>query len=295
LVSGSIPTRSETESGDADLDAVTSDEGGDGWMAVEAERRRRVAPGRRAAPSFDPAPYSLPSLSRARRLWTVRATAEHESALIFAGLLPFALEAGASLDAQMVIVGMAEDEMRHAAICGNVARRLGGDPRPPATPIIPRSARPIEEQLLRHVVYGNCLTETVNAARLVDAAERARDGFMRAAILELLTDEIRHAKFGFVLLAGWTTWLASHPDVRRALDRFLPDAFAALERTLSGVGASRDGFGAEDLALGSPDPGRLAEVFYRTVEEAVVPGLQRLGLAASEAWRARPRASGEPG
>jgi hypothetical protein len=179
--------------------------------------------------------------------------------------------------------------MRHATVCADVARRLGGEPPPPAPPVIPRGTQPIEEQLLQHVIYGNCLTETVNAARLVDAAEQASDPFMHAALLELLTDEIRHAKFGFVLLAEWTAWLASHPETVQALDRFLPGAFAALERTLSGVGASREGFGTEDLALGSPDPGRLAEIFYRTVEEAIIPGLQRAGLAALTAWQERPR------
>jgi hypothetical protein len=98
------------------------------WMATEAERRRRrAAPRRRVAP-FDPAPYATSALERARRLWTMRAIAEHESALIFAGLMPFALEAGASLDAQMVIAGMAEDEMRHALICAEVTRALGKKP-----------------------------------------------------------------------------------------------------------------------------------------------------------------------
>jgi hypothetical protein len=292
-VSESTPTRSNADDGSPDLGSLASGEGVDSWMAVEAtRRRRRLASARRRAPSFDSAPYGASALARARHLWTVRATAEHESALIFAGLLPFALEAKASLDAQTVLVGMAEDELRHAAICAEVARRLGGEPPPPAPTTIPRGARPIEEQLLRHVIYGNCMTETVNAARLVDAAEQARDPFLRGALLELLADEVRHAKFGFVLLADWASFLASHPDARRAIDEFLPGAFAALERTLSGAGASRAGFGDDDLALGSPDPGRLAEVFYRTVEEAIVPGLDRAGFAASAAWRSRARQTG---
>ncbi|HSY38537.1 MAG TPA: ferritin-like domain-containing protein, partial [Polyangia bacterium] len=276
--------------GSADLGALTSGAGDGDWMAVEAtRRRRRLTSAWRRAPAFDPAPYEASALARARHLWTMRATAEHESALIFAGLLPLALEAKASLDTQTVLVGMAEDELRHAAICAEVARRLGGDPPPARPTTIPRGARPIEEQLLRHVIYGNCMTETVNAARLVDAAEQACDPFLRGALLELLADEVRHARFGFVLLNDWATFFESRPDARRAVDEFLPGAFAALERTLSGAGASRAGFGDDDLALGSPDPGRLAEVFYRTVEEAVVPGLERAGFAASAAWQARAR------
>jgi hypothetical protein len=258
------------------------------WMATEAERRRRQTASRRRVAAFDPAPYASSALERARRLWTVRATAEHESALIFAGLMSFALEAGASLDAQMVIAGMAEDEMRHALICAEVARVLGSEPPAPvAPPVFPRSDRPIAEQFLRHVIFGNCMTETVNVARLVDASEHARDPFLREALLALLTDEIRHARFGFVLVTEWAPWLRAHPDSVRALDAFLPEAFAALERALSGVSAPRDGYGDDDRALGSPDPARLPETFYVTVEQAIVPGLDRLGLAASAARHAR--------
>jgi hypothetical protein len=258
-------------------------------MATEAERRRRrAAPRRRRGAAFDPAPYASSALERAQRLWAVRATAEHESALIFAGLMPFALEAGASLDTQLVIAGMAEDEMRHALICADVARALGREPPTPvAPPVFPRSARPIGEQFLRHVIFGNCLAETVNVARLVDASEHARDPFLREALLALLADEIRHARFGFVLVTEWVPWLRAHPDSLAALDGFLPEAFAALEKTFSGVGAPRDGYGDDGRALGSPDPARLPETFTVTVEQAIVPGLDRLGLAASAAWQAR--------
>ena len=258
------------------------------WMATEAERRRRAANRRRRVAAFDPAPYSSSALERARRLWTARTTAEHESALIFAGLMPFALEAGASVDVQMVIAGMAEDEMRHALICAEVARALGTEPPGPAAPpVFPRSTRPIAEQFLRHVIFGNCLTETVNVARLVDASEHARDPFFRDALLALLTDEIRHARFGFVLVTEWAPWLLVHPDTVLALDAFLPEAFAALEKALSGVGAPRDGYGDDDRALGSPNPAHLPDTFYVTVEQAIIPGLDRLGLAASAAWNAR--------
>jgi hypothetical protein len=283
-VSGSTP---KVEGGPPELAAATAGESGARWMETEAGRRR----GRRApspsTPSFDRGRYSDSALARARRLWTVRAAAEHESALIFAGLLPFALEAGADLDTQTVILGMAEDEIRHAAICAEVARCLGGAPATPPALAIPRSARPVAVQLLNHVIYGNCMTETVNVARLVDASENARDPYMQQALHGLLSDEVRHARFGFALLADWARWLAGHPDARQATEQSLPQAFAALERTLSGVGAARDDFGADDLALGSPDPARLAEVFYRTVEEAVVPGLERAGFAAGAAWQAR--------
>jgi hypothetical protein len=280
------------DEGDADLVAIAGGDSTDepaAWIAGEARRRQQRDRGRRnALVAFEAGQYPPSALARARRLWTVRATAEHESVFVFAGLLPFALGANAGLDTEQVLLGMAEDEMRHAQICAEVARTLGGEPTPSEAPVIRRTGRPVEEQLLGHVIYGNCMTETVNAARLVDCSQTARDPFMKGALLSLLGDEVRHAKFGFALLAAWRPWLETHPDALRALDEALPRSFAALEARLSGVGARRDDFGEHDLALGNPDPARLAEVFYATVEGAVIPGLDRLGLRASAAWRSRP-------
>src|SRR5579863_8350581 len=174
--SESTPTRAKAEGGLPEVGAAPGEDGGR-WMEVEARRRRSRRAASAVAPSFDPAPYSASALARARRLWTVRATAEQESALIFTGLLPFALEAGTDLDTQAVIIGMAEDELRHATICTEVAHCLGGQPVAAPAPAIPRSQRPVAEQFLMHVIYGNCMTETVNVARLVDLCESVRDRY----------------------------------------------------------------------------------------------------------------------
>ena len=87
----------EVEGGPPDPSGATTAGRGARWMETEARRRRgRRAPAD-ASPSFDGGHYSEAALKRARHLWTVRATAEQESAFVFTGLLPFALEAGARL------------------------------------------------------------------------------------------------------------------------------------------------------------------------------------------------------
>lgn len=61
----------------------------------------------------------------------------------------------------------------------------------------------------------------------------------------------------------------------------------ALEKQLSGVGGEPKKLTADERALGLPDPARLPETFYATVEGVIVPGLERYGIEAGAAWRER--------
>lgn len=103
----------------------------------------------------------------------------------------------------------------------------------------------------------------------------------------LLADEVLHGQFGFDLLDAWTPWMDAHPEIRARLDAYLRRAFAEHERIRSGVGDPRRTLSADEIALGIPDPARLPEVFYPTVEGAIVPALERFGLDATKAWRTR--------
>jgi hypothetical protein len=138
-------------------------------------------------------------------------------------------------------------------------------------------------------VYGSCLSEVVNAARFVDALEVMSDPFVREATRRLLADEVLHGQFGFYLLEVYRPWLESHPDARVRLARYLRHAFAVFERAhASAPLPPRDrGPTADELAVGIPDPWRMRDVFYQTVEHAIVPGLERFGIAAGNAWRRR--------
>ena len=114
---------------------------------------------------------------------------------------------------------------------------------------------------------------------------------MRELLRQLLADERMHAQFGFLYLEAWRPWLDAHPEVRERLSRYLEFAFAVLERDLSGSGAAHDpgvpDMDDEERAAGLPDPQRLPVTFYATVTGAILPGLDRLGIRATEAWAAR--------
>lgn len=271
-----------------------------GWItdgsgtALETEYRDIVSAMQRCAPAsvtFDRAKYDPKAIEWARTLWQSRMLAEHRSTAVFAALATQLIEAGATVDLVAVVLRMAQDELRHAEVCGHVVIALGGDPvcTPPAAiaPLATHKGRSLEERALRNVIYGCCLTEMVNAARLVDEHDRATDPFIREATRQLLADEASHAQFGFVYLDAWADWLQSNPAVRQSIGDYLQTAFGYLEQTLSGAGHPPRELTADENALGLPDPVRLPLVFYETVTGAVVPGLERHGIEAAKAWGAR--------
>jgi hypothetical protein len=96
-----------------------------------------------------------------------------------------------------------------------------------------------------------------------------------------------HGSFGFSYLEAWAPWLEERPDVRASLGRYLRRAFAHAEKARSGLGLPRRVLSTDEIALGIPDPARLPEVFYSTIEGAVLPGLARFDLGAELAWRER--------
>lgn len=104
---------------------------------------------------------------------------------------------------------------------------------------------------------------------------------------QLLSDEVLHGQFGFLYLEEWKGWLEANPQVLASLARYLRHAFVVLERQLSGAGAAPKALTEDERALGMPDPARLPETFYATIEGAIVPGLERFGIEAGKAWRER--------
>jgi hypothetical protein len=259
------------------------------------EYRTQESALRRCAPvvaRFDAGAYRPDTILKLQELWRVRMQSEYESSVVFTDMARLLMEAGASLDAQAVVLRMAHDELRHADLAARAVETFGGDatmkPRPPA-PVRDANCTP-EELALRTVIYGCCLSETINAARFVDALETTDDPYVRELLRQLLSDERMHAQFGYYYLDAWRPWLDAHEDVRRRLGTYLQYAFAVLERDLSGVRAESDPASALDedqRAVGLPDLARLPETFFSTIEGAIVPGLDRFGLGAAVAWKAR--------
>lgn len=256
-----------------------------------AALRRGIA---RCAPrdvAFDARLYAPEAVAEARELWRVRMRAEHDSVSVFTGMTMRLLEAHGTLDAEAVMLRMAADEVRHAELCGEAVRALGGDgtcevaAEPQRLPLHPGCGP--EERALRDVLYGCCLVETMNTAQLVDQLDCTADPYLHERTRLLLADEVLHGSFGYEYLAAWAPWLDAHPAARTSIEGFLRHAFAFLEHARAGRGNTPRPLSADQLALGISDPMRVPEVFIQTIEGAILPALERFGLDASTAWRER--------
>jgi len=260
---------------------------------IADEHRKVEAALRQADPiveRFDVALYSAGVVAAARTWWGDMMRTEYESATVFIDLCTQLREIAAPLDVQAVTLRMAQDELRHAAVCANVIRQMGGEPRialAPARRSTPHSDCTREESALRQVIYGCCLGETVNAARLVKRMSETGDPFVRDSFRLLLADERLHAQFGFWYLESRRGWLDARPEVKLSLGRYLRYAFAALEQQMGGVPVGARPPSDEECAIGLPDLTDLSATFQETMLNAVVPGLERFGIAAREAWAAR--------
>jgi hypothetical protein len=247
----------------------------------------------RNATRFDVAAYDPAAILQVQAMWRGRMTSEYRSTSVFSALASQLMEANAPMDCTAVVLRLAQDEVRHAALCGEILAALGGEPVAPAPADLPPLARhkgtTPEERVLRNVIYGSCLSEMINTSRFVDTMDTMTDPFLRDITRVLMSDEIVHAQFGFMYLEVQKGWLERHPEVRVSIGRYLRHAFGILEQQMSGTGVPRRTLTSDERALGLTDPARLPETFYDTLAGAILPGLERYGIEASIAWRDRAR------
>ena len=142
-----------------------------------------------------------------------------------------------------------------------------------------------EERALRNVIYTTCCSELVACSRFVATLDGTTDPFFRAAVTRLLADERLHGQFGFQYLAWAQPRLAENAALRDSLGTYLRLGFAVLEQELAPAHVHPIDDAAR--AVGLECPVEAKELFYATMEEAVVPGLEAVGIAAEAAWKAR--------
>jgi hypothetical protein len=240
--------------------------------------------------AFDPSAHSPEAIQKARRWWLAAMQSEYESASVFIDLATQLRQIASPLDVQTVVLRMAQDELRHAAICARVVEAMGGEAKIPSGPLPRLMAHPdcgADESVLREIVYGCSLSEMVNVARLAKSVGETGDPFVRDAFRLLLADERLHAQFGFYYLESRRCWLEAHPEILRSLGRFLRYAFVSLEQRMGAVPVDARPRTEAELAIGLPDPTEQSSTFQETILNASVPGLERFGIEAGAAWRER--------
>lgn len=249
------------------------------------------------AHAFDSSHHSTEVIEKARRWWLAAMQSEYESASVFIDMATQLRQIASPLDVQTVVLRMAQDELRHAGICARVVEAMGGEAKIPAGPLpraMPHPDCGADESVLREVIYGSCLSELVNVARLTKSVGEVGDPFVRDAFRLLLADERLHAQFGFHYLESRRPWLDAHPEIVYSLGRFLQYAFATLEQRMGAIPVDARPRTEAELVIGLPDLTEQSATFQETIINASVPGLERFGIEASAAWRDRSMRPGAP-
>ncbi len=261
---------------------------------IEVEYRAAAASLARVRPTahaFDRSAYDPRAVARARALWSDRMVNEYTSVTVFSALAAQLMEANATLDTTAVTLRMAHDELVHAEACGGVVTAMGGTARRMRDTDVAIIARhpgcSAEERALRNVIFTTCLSEMTSVTYFIAALDRMEDPYLRDRTRQLLADEVLHGSFGFAYLEAWSPFLEASPAARASVSSYLRFAFAVVEREFARGEHGHYQLSADDLALGVVHPGLAGEVFLATMADAVVPGLERFGIAADDAWRRR--------
>jgi hypothetical protein len=224
--------------------------------------------------------------------WRGRMINEHSSARVFEGLAQQLTEAGL-LDVVSEVRGFAAEERRHGVLCGAVVEALGGEARAeiPEGAVYPlhADAQTPLEAALRNMLSICCLSETV-AVSLI-GAERIEmpAGELRDLLTSIYADEVGHSRFGWRTLARVAKTLDRATKERLA--DYLEVAFAHLvEHELAHLPESSQP-PPEGVVYGLCSGSDARTLFFDTVEQVIVPGLEAHGIPARRAWARSMRAA----
>lgn len=104
-----------------------------------------------------------------------------------------------------------DDEVRHATMMGELARRHGVEPAAPV--VAPFATRELEAFAIENAVEG-CVYETFGAVVGLAQAERAADGALRRAMRIVARDEVRHGQLAWEIDAWVRTQLDAAAELR---------------------------------------------------------------------------------
>jgi hypothetical protein len=207
--------------------------------------------------------------------WQRRAGEELKVATAFSMLCRELLETGADGDVLLAASRAVHDEVRHGEICRALASRYRGEdvPWPPPVSLKMQPARgPAPAHALLHVAEMCCANEAVSATYLDASFAGATGACARAALRELLRDEVEHARFGWIYLGR----AVAQGSGRSALEEHV------LPIVQNVVGCWFDD-SAITLREGMPDDGLPSVSVMRAcavtaVRDLVLPGFEGLGL-----------------
>jgi hypothetical protein len=212
--------------------------------------------------------------------WTGRSASEGGAAENFRLISRCLRDARAADELIAVAEASVADELRHATLCLEVAsvyldRALALPPpivhAPPTFDRAPAQLVP-----LLHLVGNCCYNETTATAYLEMCMRAATGPIVRAALRELLSDDVDHARLGWSSLASTLT---TTPSLAPLLSTYvLPLAKLNLRTWQVGRG-KLDAFPAH----GCPSRADVDATVIESLRTLILPGLERAGLDVNAA------------
>jgi hypothetical protein len=222
---------------------------------------------------------------RLSQVWSKRVVAEHQATSRFAGY-------AARLETQRVpsplLIEMEKasvDERRHLDLCLAVVRRFSDAPIDLPVQHVYVHSSDDAEQLLTDVVAACCFSETLNVSVLTASLEAASDTGIQQTTRELLADEVDHSRLGWAYLA----W-AHRQGQGDSLGEQLPRMLASVTLPLLFADTPPLPEEAALLELGDLPVRARRELFFQTVNQVILPGLEAQGIPVDRAreWLAQP-------
>jgi hypothetical protein len=254
-------------------------------QAQDIEGRWRGRLTSRELPAQDPEIELLTEAQRSElvSVWLGRAASERRVADAFAVIRDAFASRGSGARLVALAARAVDDEHRHAELARHVASRFAGrELEAPArlTLVVPEH-RGAPARLVGSLhILGHCaMNETFASAFLEASLSLARAALARAALRELLSDEVDHARL------GW-----AHLQELSAAERaeLAPWVDSLVRANLAMWRAAQRPY-AEDVVLhrhGAPPAHAVERALVGAVRDLVIPGLAHFGLPTSslEAW-----------
>jgi hypothetical protein len=226
-----------------------------------------------------------PVRDRLAYIWTKRSVAEHEATDRFTYYAARMRALGAPSRFEEETLAASADERRHLDLCLRVAERFGIDSLELEPTNFALSGPDTPEQLFSDVVATCCFSETLNVALLSTTMKFVEDPEIRQATRELLADEVKHSRLGWAYLS----WGRS-----QGLGASLPSGLTKMLMTVTGPPLFSNPPPREDDSsyryLGDAHMSERLQLFYQTVNEVILRGLEEHGIATDSAreWLAAP-------
>jgi len=209
---------------------------------------------------------------RAGEAWAFRTRVERDAARRFRRLAVAIAGFDSASPVPGLLAAAAGDEERHADLCAGLAAAYG-QPAVEVGPdlgVAPQQLAP-RDAALYEMVAACCITETESVATLATLLAAGVEPAVRAVLHQIARDEVSHGRMGWAHLARE----AALRDVA-FLSEWIP---AMLSGTVDDdLFAPGDDEPAALLRHGVLPQARKRELFIRTLEEVVIPGLEHLGV-----------------